>query len=53
MYLYCVYPAISKCPKQLAYCLKIGETIVVIIIFNGVLLTSALILLPSITVALH
>ena len=30
MYVYCVYPAISKGPKQLPNCLKIAETSVVL-----------------------
>jgi hypothetical protein len=37
MYVYCVYPAISKSPKQLPNCLKIAETRVVLIVFNGVI----------------
>ena len=36
MYIYCVYPAISKSPKQLLNFLKIAETSVVLIVFNGV-----------------
>ena len=36
MYIYCVYPAISKSPKQLLSFLKIAETSVVLIVFNGV-----------------
>ena len=36
MYIYCVCPAISKSPKQLPNCLKIAETSVVLIVFNGV-----------------
>ena len=32
----CVYPAISKSPKQLPNCLKIHETSVVLIVFIGV-----------------
>ena len=36
MYVYCVYPAISKSPKHLPNCLKITETNVVLIVFNGV-----------------
>ena len=35
MYVDCVYPAISKRPKQLPNCLKIAETSVVLIVFNG------------------
>ena len=37
MYVYCVYPAISKSPKQLPNCLKRAEISVVLIVFNGVL----------------
>ena len=37
MYIYVVYPAISKCPKQLSNCLDIAEASVVSIISNGVL----------------
>ena len=37
MYVYCVYPAMSKSPKQLPNCLKITETNFVIIVFNDVL----------------
>ena len=37
MYIYCVYPAISKNPKQLLHCLKRAETIIFLIVFNGVL----------------
>ena len=37
MYLYCVYPAISKSLKQLWNCLKITETRVVLIIFDGII----------------
>ena len=36
MYVYCVYPAISKSPKQLPNFLKIAETSVVLIVFNCV-----------------
>ena len=36
MYIYCVYPAISKSPKPLPKCLKIAKTSVVLIGFNGV-----------------
>jgi len=43
MYVYCVYTAISKRPKQC--CVKIAET--------SVVLTMALILLPFLSVALH
>ena len=39
MYVYCVYPAISKRPKQLPNHLKMAETRVVVIIFIGVLLS--------------
>ena len=37
MNLYCVYRAMSKSPEQLSNCLKITETRVVLIFFNGVL----------------
>jgi hypothetical protein len=37
MYIYCVYPAISKSPKQLPNCLKITETCLVLIVFNVVI----------------
>ena len=37
MYVYCVYPAISNGPKHLPNCLKIIETSVVVIVFNGVI----------------
>ena len=37
MYVYCVNPAISKRPKHLLNCLKIAETSVVLIVFNGVI----------------
>ena len=36
MYVYCVYPAISKSLKQLPNCLKITETRDVLIVFLGV-----------------
>ena len=36
MYVYCVYPAISK-NRQLPNCLKIAETIEFLIAFNGVI----------------
>jgi hypothetical protein len=36
MYVNCVYPAISKSPKQLPNFLKIAETSVVLIVFNCV-----------------
>ena len=48
MYIYCVYPAISKSPKQLPNCLKIAETSIVLNVFKR---TSALILLPFLSVA--
>ena len=35
MYVYCIYPAISTSPKHLPNCLKITETSVVLIVFNG------------------
>ena len=53
MYVYCVYPAISKSPKQLPNCLKIAETSVVLNVFNGSSVTSALILLSFLSDALH
>ena len=37
MYVYCVYPAISKSPKHLQNCLKLTETNVVLIVFNCVI----------------
>ena len=38
MYIYnCVYPAMSKSPKQEPSCLKIAETSIIIIFFKGVL----------------
>ena len=37
MYVYCFYSAISKSPKHLSNCLKIIETSVVLIVFNGVI----------------
>jgi len=36
MYVYGVYPAISKSPKQLPNCLKIAETSIVLVVFNDV-----------------
>ena len=35
MNVHCVYHSISKGPKQLPNCLKIAETNVVLIVFNG------------------
>ena len=37
MYVYCVYPAISKGPKQLPNCLKLTETSVFLNVFKGVI----------------
>ena len=37
MYVYCIYSSLSKSPKQLQNCLKIAETIIVLIVFNGVI----------------
>ena len=37
MYVYCVYSAISKIPKQLPNFLKIIEASVVLIVFIGVI----------------
>jgi hypothetical protein len=46
----CVYPAMSKSPKQLLNCLKRAEAIVILIVFN---VKSMLILLPFFTVTLQ
>ena len=54
MNVYCVYPTISKSPKHLLTYLKIIETSVVLIVFNGVICDiRAYILLPFLSVALH
>ena len=37
MYVYCIYFSLSKSPKQLQNCLKIAETIIVLIVFNDVI----------------
>ena len=37
-----VYPAIWKNPKQLPNCVKIAETSIVLIVFNGVILLTFL-----------
>ena len=37
MYVYCVYPAISKIPKHMPNGLTIVETSFVLIVFNGVI----------------
>jgi hypothetical protein len=37
MYVYCVYTAISKSPKQWPNCLQIAETSVILIVFNRVI----------------
>jgi hypothetical protein len=37
MYIYCVYPAMSKSQKQVPNCLKRAEMSIVLIVFNGVL----------------
>ena len=37
LYIYCVYPAISKGEKQLPNCLKINETSVVLSVFNCII----------------
>ena len=37
MYVYCVYPAMIKNPKQQLNYLKMAETSVILIVFNGVL----------------
>jgi hypothetical protein len=51
-YVYYVYTAMSKSPKQLPNCRKRAETIVVLITFDGVH-ESAHILLPYLTIATH
>ena len=52
MYVYCVYPAMSKSTKQLPYCLKKPETSVVLIVFYGVLCEVS-ILLAYLTIVLQ
>ena len=37
MYIYCVYPAISKSPKHLPNCMKITETNPILNVFNDVI----------------
>jgi len=37
MYIYCIYPAMSKNPKQPPNCLQRAEVIVVLIVFGSVL----------------
>ena len=37
MYVYCVYPAISKSPKQLPNCLKIAKTSIVLNVFKDII----------------
>ena len=51
MYVYCVYLAISKSPKQKTNDLKIAETNVVLNVFKATSVTSALILLSFLSVA--
>ena len=52
MYVYYVYPAMSK--VQSNSCLKIAETIVVLIVFNGVICeVSAYTVTVTVSVALH
>ena len=51
MYVYCVYPAITKSPKQKTNDLKIAETNVVLNVFKATSVTSALILLSFLSVA--
>ena len=54
MYVYCVYPAISKSQKQLPTFLQLAETSVFIIVSVESYVTSELILLPFFfSVALH
>jgi len=50
MYVYYVYPAMSKSSKQLPNCMEIAEEIVVLIIFNSVLYH---VRAYNITVSLH
>jgi hypothetical protein len=44
------YPAITKSPKHLPNCLKIAETSVVLIVFNGVICDVSAKLLPFLSV---
>ena len=49
MYIYCVYPAISKSPDHLPNCLKITETYA----FNGVLCDVSAYTITFLSVAPH
>ena len=53
LYIYCVYPAISKSEKQLPNCLKINETSVVLSVFNCIISDVSTLLLPFLSVTLH
>ena len=53
MYIYCVYLAISKSPKQLTNCLKISETSVILIVFNGVICDVSAYTVTIFSVTLH
>ena len=53
MYIYCVYPAIPKSPKQQLDYPKMAETSVVLIVFKVSSVTSMLILLPFCSIALY
>ena len=53
MYIYCVYPGLSKSPKQLPNCLKIAEASVVLILFNGVIFDVSAYTVTIFTVALN
>ena len=46
MYVYCIYPALSKSTKQLPYCLKGAEISVVLIVFHDVLCEVRAYILP-------
>ena len=37
LYIYCIYPAISKSPNHPSNCLKITETNIILIVFNDVI----------------
>jgi hypothetical protein len=53
MYIYCVYPAMSKSLKQLPNCLQISETRVVLIVFHGVLCEVCSYTVTFLTFVLH
>jgi hypothetical protein len=46
MYVYCIYPSLSKGTKQLPYCLKGAEISVVLIVFHDVLCEVRAYILP-------